>query len=60
MILGNDCEWSNWVDGKCTKECANATKTSTREKTITEVTGGVCNGTSTKILPCMDRQCPGK
>ena len=58
--LANDCEWGNWVDGKCSEECGNGTRISTRAKNITEVTGGVCNGSPTRITHCLNDKCPGK
>ena len=55
-----NCQWGDWIDGKCSKTCGGGTLTSTRNKTIVESDGGTCNGKSTKIEDCNTNDCPCK
>ena len=36
------------------------TRTTTRDKIVEEANGGTCSGETTKVVECMEKECPGK
>ena len=40
LYLAIDCEWSEWVSGRCSETCGDGIQTNTRKKTVTRETWG--------------------
>ena len=59
LYLAIDCEWSEWVSGRCSETCGDGIQTNTRTKTVKEEHGGVCPGEATETNPCNQKDCPG-
>ena len=55
------CEWNDWVEGECSKECGGGMKINTRtEKVSAEHGGEDCPGPATEEISCNEQECPGK
>ena len=54
-----DCEWGEWVPGGCSKSCEGGIRLSSREKTVPEQFGGICEGDPFVEEPCNQQMCPG-
>lgn len=59
-IIAINCEWGEWVIGKCSAECGTGTRTNTRDKIVEEANGGTCGGETTRVVECMEKECTGK
>ena len=54
------CEWNDWVEGECSKECGGGMKTNTRtEKVSAEHGGEECPGPDSEEVSCNEHECPG-
>ena len=60
FYISVDCEWDEWIVGKCSATCGGGTRTNTRTKTVAEMYGGKCEGTTTTTESCNTDACPGK
>ena len=59
--LAIHCAWGPWKEGQCSVTCGAGIKVDTREKTIVEKYGGVCDGCEVEVTDCtVDTACPGK
>ena len=54
------CEWNEWQNGVCSKECGGGIRTQFRTKNITEAHGGTCEGESVLREPCNQHECASK
>ena len=55
------CEWNDWVEGECSKECGGGMKINTRtEKVSAEHGGEDCPGPASEEISCNEQECPGK
>jgi len=53
------CEWNDWVEGECSKECGGGMKTNTRtEKVSAEHGGEECPGPDSEEVSCNEHECP--
>ena len=54
-----NCQWDEWVIGKCSKTCGTGKRTNTRTKLVVEKNGGICTGAPTNTETCNTKKCPG-
>ena len=55
------CEWDEWVQGECDKDCGGGMQTNTRVPKIDAQHGGEkCPGNATIDVSCNVHECPGK
>ena len=54
-----DCEWGEWIIGDCSQACGVGSRNNTRDKTVVEIIGGICNGSSSATEECNPQDCPG-
>ena len=55
-----DCQWSNWINGTCTKTCGGGNRTNVRTEEVPADHGGdECVGSSTAEDSCNTKPCPG-
>jgi len=53
------CEWNDWVEGECSKECGGGMKINTRtEKVSAEHGGEDCPGPASEEISCNEQECP--
>ena len=57
-----DGVWSSWTEGSCSKTCGVGIRINTRIcNNPSRTCGGLlCEGTSTRKVPCNESCCPGK
>ena len=58
-IFVEDCTWSSWTVGTCTKTCGGGQRLKNRTLLITEGFGGKCSGHSLSSESCNTNNCPG-
>ena len=59
QALPENCEWSEWQIGECSKSCNGGIRTNTRTKKKEALNGGVCEGGETMEETCNAESCPG-
>ena len=54
----NDCTWSEWHEGECSKDCGSGYKTFTRKIVKPAVADGECHGEGHRTEHCNEHECP--
>ena len=55
-----NCIWGEWTDGNCSVPCGGGYQINFREKLVSEMYGGECEGDSETEEQCNMHMCPGK
>ena len=53
-----NCQWGEWSQySKCSMSCGVGTQSRSRSKSVVEMHGGKCEGSSTQTIPCNTKEC---
>ena len=55
-----NCVWGEWTEGNCSLPCGGGYQINFREKLVSEMYGGECEGESETEEKCNTHECPGK
>merc|ERR1712136_358172 len=53
-----NCVWGEWIDGNCSVPCGGGYQINFREKLVSEMYGGECEGDSETEEECNVQECP--
>ena len=60
MVFGLlvNCQWGEWSQySKCSKSCGIGAQSRSRSKSVIEMYGGKCDGSSTQTISCNIKDC---